>query len=105
MKLFIASLLLVTAASAFAQESERCNGGQYWALMEQSQRICNWQAQVFEQQTGLSCSLKWHNSPTVCWNNCVDANGMLKARQRVDMTGDCDWGKVEFRKTKVTWYR
>lgn len=104
MKILIASLLFVSA-SAFAQQTERCWGGPYWELMEKSQRICNWQAQVFEQQSGLSCSLRTHNSPTVCWNNCVDQTGALKAKLRVDMTADCDRGRVEFVRTKTTWYR
>lgn len=105
MKLLIASFILVSAVSAFAHETERCWGGPYWNLMEKSQRICNWKGGEFEQANGLSCNLKWHNDPNVCWNDCTDSNGALKARQRVDMTSDCDWGTVEFRKTKVTWYR
>ena len=106
MKLLIASLILFTASvSAFAHETERCWGGPYWNLMDKSQAICNWKGGEFEQQNGLSCNVKWHNDPNVCWNDCIDANGALKARQRVDMTSDCDRGSVEFRKTKVTWYR
>lgn len=104
MKFFIA-ILMLASVSAFAQERESCWGGPYWDLMDKSQRICNWQAQIFEQQNALSCKMKWHNNPNVCWNDCVDANGTLKARLRVDMTSDCDWGKVEFRRTKTTWYR
>lgn len=104
MKLLVASLILVSV-SAFAHETERCWGGPYWTLMEKSQAICNGKAGEFEQQNGLSCKLKWHNDPNVCWNDCTDASGSLKARQRVDMTSDCDWGTVEFRRTKVTWYR
>lgn len=104
MKLIITALILLSS-SAFAHENERCWGGPYWTLMDKAQRICNYQAQLFEEQNNLSCSLKWHNSPNVCWNDCVDGNGSLKARLRVDMTSDCDWGTVEFRKTKTTWYR
>lgn len=104
MKLIIAALILIST-SAFAHETERCWGGPYWDLMEKSQRICNWKEQEFGNQNGLSCNLKHHNDPNVCWSNCTDAQGVLKAKLRVDMTSDCDWGKVEFRKTKVTWYR
>jgi hypothetical protein len=105
MKLLIASLILFAAHSSFAQETERCWGGPYWDLMDKSQRICNFEAQKFGETNGLSCDLKWHNSPTVCWNDCTDANGKLAARLRVDMTADCDWGWVKLQRTKTTWYR
>jgi hypothetical protein len=104
MKIFIASLLLVSV-STFAQENEGCWGGPYWNLMDKSQRICNYQGQLLGQQTGLECNIKWHNSPNVCWNDCTDSFGKLRARQRVDMTSDCTMETVEFRKTKTTWYR
>lgn len=104
MKLLLASLLLFSV-SAFAHETEECWGGPYWNLMEKSQRICNWQEQLFEQEAGVSCRLKTHNSPNVCWSNCYDANGRLAVKLRVDMTSDCRFGKVTFRKTHKTWYR
>lgn len=104
MKLLIASLMLVSA-TAFAHETESCWGGPYWTLMDKSQRICNWQEQKFGNEHGLSCNLKYHNDPNVCWSHCADANGKLVAKLRVDMTSNCDFGTVEFRKTKTTWYR
>jgi hypothetical protein len=102
---FIIALMVLSSAAAFAHETERCWGGPYWDLMEKSQRICNWQEQQFGNENGLSCNLKYHNDPNVCWSECKDAQGALKAKLRVDMTSDCDWGKVDFRRTKVTWYR
>ncbi len=104
MKFLIATLVLISA-SAFANENEGCWGGPYWTLMDKSQRICNYQGQIFGEQNGLSCDLKWHNSPNVCWNDCVDSSGSLKARLRVDMTSDCERGVVNLRRTKTTWYR
>ena len=104
MKLLFASLLLVSA-SAFAHETESCWGRPYWDLMDKSQRICNWQEGVFEQETGLTCRIRHHNDPNVCYSNCVDSTGRLTAQLRVDMTSDCNFGKVQFMRTKKTWYR
>lgn len=104
MKILIASLMLFSV-SAFAHETESCWGGPYWTLMDKSQRICNWQEQVFEKENGVTCRLKYHNSPNVCYSNCVDPSGKLAAKLRVDMTSNCDFGTVKFQRTKATWYR
>jgi hypothetical protein len=104
MKLLLAAFVLIST-SAFATENESCWGGLYWALMEKSERICHTQAQMFESQHNLSCRIKYHNSPNVCWSDCSDANGTRIARLRVDMSSICDFGSVYFHKTKITWYR
>ena len=104
MKLLLAAFVLIST-SAFARETESCWGGPYWALMAKSERICNTQAQMFESQHNLSCRIKYHNDPNVCWSDCSDANGTRVARLRVDMTSNCNFGNVDFHKTKTTWYR
>jgi hypothetical protein len=102
---FLGATLFLISASAFAQETEICFGSAYWKLMDKSQRICNWQEQVFGNEHGLSCNLKHHNDPNVCYSQCIDATGRLVAKLRVDMISDCDFEIVQFRKTKTTWYR
>jgi hypothetical protein len=104
MKLLLASLILISA-NAFSGESEWCWGGPYWALMDKSQRICNYQEQVFGNANGLSCHLRYHSDPNVCYSECRDVNGKLTAKLRVDMTSDCSLGLVYFIKNKITWLR
>lgn len=98
-------ILSLFSFETFAQQTDWCMGGPYWDLMEKSERICGAQAVSFEQQTGLSCSRRWHNSPNVCWNDCVNGDGSLVARLRVDMTSNCESGQVWFLRTNTTWYR
>jgi hypothetical protein len=88
-----------------AGENESCWGGPYWTLMEKSQRICQYQEQHFGNTNGVSCYLKYHNDPNVCYSQCIDAGGKLVAKLRVDMTSDCTIGIVNFVKIKTTWYR
>lgn len=104
MKFLIVSLVLMSA-SAFAHERGNCWGGPYWSLMEKSQRICNWQEQVFEQESGMTCKLKHHNDPGICESICTDADGRVAAKLKTSMTYDCRMGTIEFRKVKKIWYR
>lgn len=104
MKFLVLSLVLLSA-SAFAHERESCWGGPYWDLMEKSQRICNWQEGLYEQESGLKCKIKYHLDPGICESLCVDADGRVAAKLKVSMTSDCRMGTVQFRKVKKIMYR
>lgn len=97
--------LVIFSVNSFGGESEGCWGEPYWELMEKSQRICNYQEQILGNKYTLSCNLKYHNDPNVCYSYCIDGNRNLVAKLRVDMISDCSAGVVEFKKTKTTWYR
>lgn len=99
---FILALLVISSVSAFAHETDRCNNGPYSNMMDKALRICHYELQKFENEHGVSCQVDHQPSPTVCFNSCRTNQGSLFAKVRVDMTADCDWQVVKYRKTKIT---
>ena len=102
---FILAVLALSSVTAFAQERGNCNGSEYWNIMDKSLRVCHFELQKFENEHGVSCKVDYHNTPTVCFNSCTKADGSLFAKVRVDMTASCMYQTVQYRKTKITYYR